>query len=199
MGQVTVHEDLEPTIAEKTFASASAYGVELVDLGAPILADADRVVTALDPIADGALTVAAQPDVPRNLTALVVDANDSASCVLTITGRDLAGALVQEVMTVALGVGKSFVGTKIFAVVDSAVVTGTAGAAAGDTIQVGVGNVIGLPKEIANDLAIKHVFFNVVPVTPDAIATGRMTSGVDVNGATYDGSKVLRVAYRPGE
>jgi hypothetical protein len=62
-----------------------------------------------------------------------------------------------------------------------------------------VGNVIGLPKAIESEAAIKHVFFDGAPVTPDAIATGDGLSGVDNSGDTYDGSKVLRVAYAPGQ
>jgi hypothetical protein len=198
MGESTVRDDLVPTVAEKAYAQGAAAGVELVSLGAPILADVDRIVAALDPVADGALTIAAQPDVPRNVTVTVTDANDSVTCTCTIRGKDLAGRIIEEVAQTTLGTGKVFAGTKMFAKVDSAVVSGTSGAAAGDTISVGVGDVIALPKPIVNAAAIKHAFFGGAPVTPDAIATGESTSGVDTSGGTYDGSKELRVAYYPG-
>lgn len=198
MGESTVRDDLTPSMAEKAFAGAAADGVELVELGAPIAALATRIVAALDPVADGALSIAGQPDVPRNITVTVVDANDSVSCITTVRGRDIAGNVVEEVAVTALGAGKSFVGTKIMAQVDSAVVTGTTGAAGGDTVSVGVGDVIGLPKAIANPVAVKHTWLDGVPITPDAIAVGAI-SGIDTNGGTYDGSKLMRAAYRPGE
>ena len=197
MGEQTVREDLAPTLAEKRLMAGSADGVEWQDLGAPVVADVDRIVVASD-IADGAETIAAQPDVPRNITGTLTDANDSVTSTVTIRGLDIAGRIIEEVMEIAAGVGKVFTGTKIFATVTSVVVSGTSGNAAGDTLSIGVGNVIGLPKTINNVQAVKHVWFNGAPVTPDAIAVGTSKSGVDVNGATYDGSKVLKVAYYPG-
>lgn len=197
MYESTVREDLVPTSAEKTLATAAAEGVELVDLGAPVVADPDRIVTASQ-IADGAEAIAAQPDVPRNLTGLLVDSNDSVTSTVTITGLAMDGVEISEVMSIAAGVGKSFTGTKIFASVTSVVVSGTSGSAAGDNLTIGVGDVIGLPKRIDNAGAVKYVSLGAVPVTADAIATGLRTSGVDANGATYDGSKVLRCAFKPG-
>lgn len=199
--ETTIPANLAPTAAEKAFASAAASpaGCELAYLGTPVVADPNRIVDVLDPIADGDLTVIAQPDVPRNITVTVTDANDSVSAVVTVTGKDMLGKPVSEVATIAAGVGKSFVGTKMFAQVDSAVVSGTDGAAAGDTVQVGVGNVIALPKPISNEEAVRTSWLDDVPVTPDAIATGDQTSGVDLSGETYDGTKPMRVAYRPGE
>lgn len=198
MPEATVHEDLVPTIGEKAFSAAAAAGVELAELGAPALADVDRIVTSVDPVADATQTIAAQPDVPRNVTVTITDANDGVTTTTTIRGKDLAGRDIVEVAQTTLGVGKSFVGTKMFAKIDSVVSSGTTGAAAGDTITVGIGDVIALAKPIANAAAVKHVFFNGAPVTPDAIATGESTSGVNASGGTYDGAKVLRAAYRPG-
>lgn len=197
--QATVDEANVPTQAEKRWFSSGAQGVEYADLAAPVVADPDRIVTASQ-IADGTEAIAAQPDVPRNLTGLLVDANDSVTSTVTMKGRDMAGRAVQEVMEIALGTGKSFTGTQIFAVVDSVVVTNTSGSAAGDNLTVGVGNVIGLPKPIAGVGAVKHTYLGAgVLVTPDAVAFGDLSSGVDASGATYNGTKVMKVAYRPGE
>jgi hypothetical protein len=194
--QTTISEDLAPTPAEKAFASAGAEGLEWQSLGAPILADVDRIVAALDPVADGALTVAAQPDVPRNITMTIVDANASSSGVCTVKGLDMAGLALTEVFTWAAAGTQT--GTGLFATVTSAVVSGVAGAAAGDTISVGVGNRIAMPKQIATEGAIKLATFGAVPITPDAIGL-TPASYVDANGATYDGSSELKIAYKPGQ
>ena len=48
------------------------------------------------------------------------------------------------------------------------------------------------------DTAVTLTRVGDVPVTPDAIAVGLSTSGVDANGATYDGSKNMIVNYNTG-
>ena len=71
-------------------------GTESYVLGAPILADDDRIVTSAD-WADGALTIAAHPDVPRNITITVTDANASitgGTC--TVVGVDHAGTAIRH-------------------------------------------------------------------------------------------------------
>ena len=193
----TIHESLAPTAAEKTQNLASAQGVEWQDLGAPALADVDRIVNELDPIADGALSIIAQPDVPRSITVTVVDTNDSASGSILIVGKDFLGNLLTD--TFAFGSGtKLWESTDCYAAVTTATVSGEAGAAGGDSIAVGIGTLIGLPKPIAYAGAIKYAWFNGAPVTPDAVSVGVLAlSGVDASGGTYDGSVVLRVAYQP--
>ncbi len=195
MGESTVRDDLVPTDLEKAIVRAMAGGVEWVSLGAPVLADVDRIVTALDPIADGALTVAAQPDVPRNLTMTIVDANDSTSGVCTVIGKNFANEVIQEVFPFSAA-GAS-VGSLLFAQVTSAVVSAEAGAASGDTISLGVGDKIALPKQIQTVSAIKLATFGAVPVTLDATGI-TPTSYVDYGTTgTYDGSAELKVAFRP--
>lgn len=194
--QTTIPEDLAPTSGEKAFAAASALGLDWQSLGAPILADVDRIVTALDPVADGALTVAAQPDVPRNVTMTIVDANASSSGVCTVKGFDMFGFALTEVFTWAAAGTQA--GTELFATVASAVVSGVAGAAAGDTISIGVGNLIALPKQILTAGAIKLATLGAVPITLDAIGL-TPASYVDANGSTYDGSSELKIGYKPGQ
>jgi hypothetical protein len=179
-------------IAEAVKLNSFAY------LGAPVVADPNRLVDVLDPVADGALTIIAQPDVPRNITITITDANDSASGTVVLVGVDAAGRALTDTFVFGGGT-KVFTGTKMYATLTSATVSGVAGAAAGDTIQVGVGDVIGLPSDIQVSTAVKYTSLGAVPVTPDAIAVGASTSGVDANGATYDGTKVMRVAYNTGE
>ena len=182
----------ENTISDSLLARLRRVisGVSSVYLGQPDLADDDLIVTAVD-ISETSLTIAAQPDVPRNITGLLTDADNSVTATITVKGLDLQGRPVQEVMQVTTGTGKAFTGTKIFAKVNTAIVTGLSGEAAGDTIQFGSGNVIGLPNDIEEAEEVLHTYVAGAEVTPDAIATGESTSGIDCNGATYDGSKIM--------
>lgn len=188
----------------KSDAEASDIEEELkrnvsVLLGTPVVADVDRIVTVIQ-IADGAQSLAAQPDVPRNITMTLTDADDSVTADIVATGLDPAGRIVTETMSPdGAGGGKTLVGTKIFASVTSVVVSNTAGSAAGDNLEIGVGDLIGLPTDIDAAAAVKHAYLGGVRATPDAVATGISTSGVDLNGATYDGSKLMQVFYNVGE
>ena len=159
-------------------------------MGAPILADVDRIVTSQD-WEDIALTIAAQPDVPRNITVTLTDANDSVSGVCTIIGTDIRGRTITEVMTVALGTGKVFTGTKIFASVTSATISGSSGELNGtDVVTVGVGNVIGTPMDLDSVATVRHAYLGGTKLTP-TVSTGESTSGLNASAGTYDGSKML--------
>lgn len=188
-----------PTNDEKTVLSAGTVGAITAYMGAPILADVDRIVTAVD-WGDGALTIAAQPDVPRNLTVTLTDANASITAgILTLVGEDAAGRVVTDIMDLTDGL--TWVGTKIFAKVTSATISGTAGSvgAGVDQVTVGVGNVIGTPVDLNAAGNVVHAYVGAVRVTPDAIAVGASTSGIDANGATYDGSKVMWALLKPSK
>lgn len=188
-----------PSADEKLTLERQVAGSVFCYLGTPVLADADRISVAAD-WADGARVIAAQPDVPRNLTALLVDANASIlTGVLTITGVDAQGRPVTEVMTVAAGVGLALLGTKIFARVDSAVITDTTGAvdAGADQLVIGVGNVIGLPMDIERAAEVMFAYLGGALVTPTAVAVGVSTSGVNNSGAVYDGAKLMAAIVQP--
>ncbi len=121
---------------------------------------------------------------------------------MTITGLDPAGRVVVETMAPdAAGGGKTLTGTKIFASITSQVISDTGGTVDGGTDQlvIGVGNVIGLPSDIVATTAVKHVYLGGVHLTADAIAIGASLSGVDANGGTYDGAKLMHVLYNTGE
>ena len=163
-----------------------------VFMGMPLLADVDLIVTSED-WADGALTIAAQPDVPRNLTCTLTDANDSVAGVCTFIGTDAQGRAVTEVMTVDTGDGKVMTGTKIFASVTSCTITGTSGALSGtDVVTVGVGKVIGLPWDLTASAEVKHVYLAGTRIASPVITTGVSLSGIDVSAGTYDGAKWMQ-------
>jgi hypothetical protein len=171
-------------------------GAHSMILGAPILADVDRIVTSVD-WGDGALTIAAQPDVPRNITVTLTDANASITAgTCTVVGTDCLGRAVTEVMDITDGL--SFTGTKIFASVTSATIADTAGTPATgvDVVTVGVGNVIGLPFDITASGDVKHSYLGGTRLSA-TVATGVSTSGVNASAGTYDGSKLLHVIAKP--
>ena len=172
-------------------------GAMSVFMGAPLLADPDRVVDAED-WADGAVAITAQPATPCNLTYLLTDANASITAgICTVVGEDPQGRTITEVFDMSAGL--SLTGTKIFAVVTSVTISGTAGtpAAGTDVLDIGVGNVIGLPFDIDDEDAVVAVYVDNAKTTPDAIATGESTSGIDCNGATYDGTKLMWALVKP--
>ncbi len=181
-----------PTATEAEGIEVATAGAQNVFLGWPILADPDRLVTTIV-WGDGTLTIAAQNDVPRNLTATLTDANDSVTAgILTAVGVDPLGRAISEVL-IDLTVAKTGTGTKIFATVTSLIITATAGTPAGgtDMLVVGCGNVIGTPFDLGVTAEVIHAYVGPVKVTPDAIAVGASLSGVDCNGGTYDGAKVM--------
>lgn len=192
-GKLSVKSEVEANdIAEEPKLFMNVF------MGQPAVAAATTIVAALDPVADGALTIAAQPDCPRNLTVTITDANNSVTTTTTITGKDPQGRTIVEVAKCVLGTGKVFTGTKIFASVTSAVVSGTSGAASGDTVSVGIGSVIGLPTDINNATAVGHVYLGGARQTSPVIATGISTSGVNASAGTYNGTKALMAVYNTG-
>lgn len=186
-----------PTEQEELHLQKMVVGAIPMNLGSPVLADVDRIVTLIN-WADGTLTIAAQPDVPRNLTVALTDVNNSVAGLLTITGLDPSGRVITETMTPAAdGTGKTLTGTKIFAYVTSCVISGTSGALAGtDQLTIGVGNVIGIGIDIEHANAITHAYLDQTWLTVVA-ATGVSTSGINASAGTYDGTKVLQVWVMP--
>ena len=165
-------------------------------LGLPVLADVDRIVTTID-WADGAQAIAAQPDVPRNITATLTDADNSLTGLMTVLGKDYKGRVISETMQpLGDGNGKTLIGTKIFAEITSITMTDTAGAAPGDAIVVGVGNVIGVPFDLLNASAVAFCWLDGVKLTP-TVAIGESISGIDASAGTYDGAKWLHAIIQP--
>lgn len=167
-------------------------------LGAPIAALANRIVAAAD-FVNSTLTIAAQPDCPRNLTGTLTDANSSVTAgIATVTYVDIEGVQRTEVLTFTQ-LKAGWTGTRIVARVVSIIITAAVGGAPGtDTVVFGVGNVIGLPNPIESSSQVRHVYLDGTRIASPTIVTGALKSGVDVSGSTYNGTKLLRVWYTPG-
>lgn len=181
-----------PSVEQAGVLSKLQKGIQSLFMGAPILADADRVVASCD-WADGSLVIAAQPDVPRNITVVLTDADDSVTGLITVTGVDARGRTVVETMAPdGEGEGKTLTGTKLFARVDSVVISDTAGAEVDvDLVVVGVGNVIGTPFDLDSDAVVHHVYLGGALQESPTVSTGVSLSGIDASAGTYDGSKML--------
>jgi len=166
-------------------------------LGQPVIADVDRIVTTVDWTVV-ALTIAAQPDCPRNITATLTDADNSVTGLLTITGEDAQGRTVVETMAPnGAGGGKTLVGTKIFAKVVSAVITLATGATTDDEVVIGVGDVIGIPIDLSWTVSVTHTYLGGTRIASPTLTAGVSTSGVNVSASTYNGTKVLLVFVKP--
>jgi len=188
------------TVAERGLLTALLAGAAAfpLSLGAPVLADVDRIVVGVD-WDDGTLVIAAQPDVPRNITATLTDGDSSTSGTLTITGTDINGRAVVETMAPnGAGNGKTLTGTKIFKTVTSVVISGSAGSGDDDHLVVGVGNLIGTPVDLAAAAEVVLVRLNGTIDADVTIATGVSTSGVNSSAHTYNGIKILDAIIQMG-
>lgn len=159
-----------------------------MDLGAPKTLDADGLVAA---IAAGATAgsfavsdmVAATAnggilDVPRNVT--VQGDGAGANQVVTIVGYDEYGAPMQETITAS---GATIVqGVKAF----KQVVSGSwpAGGNAAHTLNIGWGDVLGLPIHIKDKAHIKSEYIDGVETRCDYLPLGYQSTGAEVDAAT---------------
>ena len=112
-------------------------------------ADDDKIVVAIEP-ANGAQSIADQPNCARAIAAVLTDGDSSVSAmVLTIIGTDSTGKRRTEVLTFG-GTGTETLTTAYgYTHIDSATISALAGTTAGDTIKVGTVDKLGLQKPLA--------------------------------------------------
>lgn len=163
-------------------------------LGTPIVATTNTIVTTTN-MKVGSYTVAASPDVPRNITVTMtgVGGNDTPGTVL-VTGTDNLGVTITETLTPVAG--STVAGTKAFKTVTSVVGAGWVINSTNDTIVFGVGNLIGLPTTLltATGEALTTLSTTVANSATTGSTSGvRSLSTVDASGGTYNGSKNLTV------
>jgi len=169
-----------PTAGEKAALPALTRQQGVFPFVLPIYEnlDADEIVVAAL-WATGAYALARQPDVPRNITITLTDGDNSCTGNVTVTGEDMQGRVVTEVMTPnGAGLGKTLVGTKIFARVVSVVVAAAAGAAPGDNLEVGVGLKFGVPFDLTAGAEVKHAYIEGVRLAGPTIGVGVSLSGI---------------------
>jgi hypothetical protein len=108
----------------------------------PADTDADRIVDGADisSTADGdTLTIAAQPDVPRNLTMTVTDASGNITNMSVIVrGTDKDGMALEETLHYAKGQGV-ITGKEYFKTVNQVEVDQIDGNTSGETLDIGIG------------------------------------------------------------
>lgn len=124
---------------------------------APITAAVNTLVTAIAITlnSEQTHTLAAQPDVCRNVTMNLVDANTSISGITAVVrGLDYWGNPITERLTKAGGTGQ-VVGAMLFSQIDSIKTTATGSSAAGDTVAFGIGTKLGLPVRLGDSSDVK--------------------------------------------
>lgn len=165
----------------KTMESSFDRTSRLYDLGTPILADDDKIVTITN-MKNGDYVIAAQPDVARNLvvTATAVDANDTLGKI-TIVGTDINGLVITEEVIPVDGTPVST--TKAFLTVTKITGSGWAISGGNDTIIVGVGNKLGLPISVQDEEVVIAILGTAL------LYPAVSNSTVDLSAGTYDGSK----------
>jgi hypothetical protein len=179
-------------LAAKAVTFAKTEGItNLYNLGAPVLADVDRIFLSAA-MHDGAYAAAAQPDVPRNITLkrTVVGAADTPGTI-TITGTDYADAVISEAI-VPGATGVTVAGLRAFKTISAIVGAGWVASAPGDedTVEIGVGTVLGLP---AIPPATANVVMGILGIVIQAITVvvhaDLSKCTIDMSAGTYDGSK----------
>lgn len=166
-----------------------SYMGRIVPLGAPVLADVDKVVTSAN-MKVGAYTIAAQPANPVNVTVSHTQVGGVTDTLgtITIVGTRL-GQAVTEVITPLDGTTAS--GAKLFDAITSATGAGWVIDTTADTITIGVGTVTGMPIALASTGDCVLSILGTAIIVPTTTAGDVEDSGIDSSSGTYDGSKVL--------
>lgn len=120
----------------------SDIGTKVWILENGVAVDDDRLVVSTN-MKVGTYTIAAQPDVPRNVTVThtTVAAGTDTLGTITVVGTDANDVAITEVITPTADSTKN--GTKAFKTITSITGAGWVIAGGNDTIKVGVGSVIG--------------------------------------------------------
>jgi len=92
-------------------------------------------------------TIDAQPDVPRNLTWAFDSHAQITAFTITFTGKDAKGNTITDVITEASG--WSGATAKAYATITSIIMSVRTGTGAGDTMDIGLGSILGLSSDVA--------------------------------------------------
>lgn len=142
-------------------------------------------------------TIVGQPDVPRNITVTVGGtAGDIAAGNVVITGKNVEGKTITENIAITVDTAGTYVGTKAFASVTSAVIPQQDGA--GATYAIGQGNVIGTNHRALSTTAVKlyKKTSGGAESLVDATASTFSASAVEDNTVTLDVNPTGTNMYR---
>jgi hypothetical protein len=152
-------------------------------------AAADLVSVVADVLlANGALTIAAQPACPCKLQVRITDANSSISAgTLTLSFYNARGQLVSQVISLAGGT-RTVTTTEACAKLVSATVASLAGNASGDNVGIGQSGALGLPvPQGATNVAVHRADVDGASETVGTVdaTAGTLTPTTATNG-THD-------------
>lgn len=126
-------------------------------------------------------------DVPRNITAAASHGTSVVAMTITVTGFDLyLQPLVETLSIAATGTSQTAAGLKAFKYISSIAIT-SAGNATTNTLNIGWGNVLGLPYALTDKSSLMQTWFNdvveaTVPTIALAVATTATATTGDVRG-----------------
>lgn len=142
----------------------------------PITAALTGIVNTID-MANGAQSIAAQPDFPRKLQVRVVDANSSVSAgSVVLVGVGARGQAVTQTISLTGGSATTTT-TDAYATLTSATISGLTGAASGDTIGIGPATALGLPGPKVLTPSTYAVFKSNVDNANETVGTVDATAG----------------------
>ncbi len=151
-----------------------------VRYNAPIAAELVSVVNAVTPT-NVALTLAAQPDYPRNLQVrVVIDTTHAITAGnLAIVGKDASGKTITENVSLITASSVTLQTTHAFSHVTSATVSAIAitGGAGSTTVGIGVGKVFGLPANGALTSSTFAVYKENLDNADEVVGTVDATNG----------------------
>ena len=177
-------------------SNVPSTNIEMINLGQPLLSVDTRVVAEVD-MKVGDYTIAAQPGTARKLTVTHAKQDELDTLgTIEITGTNMLDEVITEVIVpeeddvvITEKIFKSV--TKVEGkgwVIDG--VTGTA-----DKIKVGIDDMLGIPIKLESTHQILFAMLGTAIIPIDQFDNGLLGNlgecGIDVSGATYDGTKWL--------
>jgi hypothetical protein len=203
-----VNQVIDDEDAFRTAYDAIATREQYFSLGSPEAPDVNQVVTSTDfPVAGGTGSIAANPDVPRNITVgCSTVGGGGVSAVLRVVGVDQFGNAISEDFGV-FGAGVAFqalAGSLVFRGIDSVTaISVMVDSGVGNSYDVGTGTKIGIPVQVtASATDVVRVTFGGVAASLTDTAASReaavdpATHAITIE-ETLDGSELGVVTARP--
>ncbi len=192
-----INEALD-ALVDQNQKDVAKFALSCYDLGKPMVATVNRIVASGN-MKVGAYTIAAQPDIPRNITLARTDVGDPDTAgTVKITGTNINDEPIEEVLTPG-ATTVTVVGTKAFKTVTSVEGIDWVADEDPDTIVVGIGNLLGVPFAAKNALDIPFGVLGGTMLACSAKVTDPPTvegTTIDMNAGTYDAAKEAQVLAR---